>query len=75
MLPKVPPPGSRGKDRLRTAEIANRFKDYTSRVLRQEFAELRSRLPTLWLRSYYAATVGQVSETTVRRYLAAQATK
>jgi putative transposase len=57
------------------AEIANRYKDYRSRMLRQEFAQLRSRLPTLWSRSYYAGTGGHVCETTVRRYSAAQATK
>jgi putative transposase len=57
---------------LSVAEIVNRFKGYTSRVLRQEFAMLRSRLPTLWSRSYYAGTVGAVSETTVKRYIADQ---
>ena len=54
------------------AEIANRLKGYTSRVLRVEFESLRSRLPTLWSRSYYAGTVGHVSESTVRKYIAAQ---
>ena len=54
------------------AEIVNRFKGFTSRVLRKEFAHLRSRLPTLWSRSYYAGTVGAVSETTIRRYIAGQ---
>ena len=42
------------------AEIVNRLKGYTSRVLRQEFPGLRSRLPTLWSRSYYAGSVGHV---------------
>ncbi len=51
------------------AEIVNRFKGFTSRVLRKEFAQLRTRLPTLWSRSYYAASVGAVSETTVKRYI------
>lgn len=54
------------------AEIVNRLKGYTSRVLRQEFASLRTRLPTLWSRSYYAGSVGHVSEATVRRYIEAQ---
>ena len=57
---------------LSVAEIVNRFKGYTSRVLRQEFAMLRSRLPTLWSRSYYCGTVGAVSEATVKRYIANQ---
>ena len=46
------------------AAIVNRF---TSRFLRQEFPGLRSRLPTLWSRSYFAATVGAVTEAAVRR--------
>lgn len=54
------------------AEIVNRFKGRTSRLLRQEFPSLRSRLPTLWSRSYFAATVGAVSEATIRRYIEAQ---
>jgi putative transposase len=33
---------------------------------------LRSRLPTLWSRSYYAGTAGHVSEQTVLRYIEAQ---
>lgn len=54
------------------AEIVNRLKGYTSRILRQEFASLRSRLPTLWSRSYYAGTIGHVSEATIRKYIADQ---
>jgi putative transposase len=61
--------------RWAVAEIASRFKGTTSHALRQEFAELRSRLPTLRLRSYYAGTVGHVSESTVRRYIEAQKTR
>src|ERR1035437_6009630 len=51
------------------AEIVNRLKGYTSHVLRSEFASLKSRLPTLWSRSYYAGTIGTVSEGVVRRYI------
>jgi putative transposase len=54
------------------AEIVNRFKGPSSRFLRQEFRSLRSRLPTLWSRSYDAGTVGHVSEATIRRYIQAQ---
>lgn len=57
---------------LCVAEMVNRFKGRSSRILRQEFPSLRSRLPTLWSRSYFAATVGAVSEATVRRYIEAQ---
>ena len=54
------------------AEIVNRLKGYSSRVLRIEFPFLRSRLPTLWSRSYYVGSVGSVSEATIRRYIAEQ---
>jgi putative transposase len=52
--------------------LANQFKGHTSRVLRQEFPHLRSRLPTLWSRSYYVGSAGQVSEETIKQYIAAQ---
>jgi len=33
--------------------MVQQLKGYSSRILRQEFRELKSRLPTLWTRSYY----------------------
>jgi putative transposase len=57
---------------LSVAEIVNRIKGRSSRVLRQEFTSLRSRLPTLWSRSYYAGSIGAASESVVRRYIEAQ---
>ena len=36
--------------------VVRAMKGRTSRVLRQEFAVLRRRLPTLWTRSYCAST-------------------
>lgn len=52
--------------------IVNQLKGYSSHVLRSEFPALRSKLPTLWSRSYYVGTVGHVSEETVRRYIEEQ---
>lgn len=52
--------------------IANQLKGYSSRILRSEFKELRTRLPTLWSRSYYVGTVGHVSESTVKKYIESQ---
>lgn len=49
--------------------ILCQFKGYTSRVLRQEFPKLKSRLPTLWSRSYYIDSVGKLNETTIRKYV------
>jgi putative transposase len=54
------------------AEIVNRLKGFTSHVLREEVPSLRSRLPTLWTRSYFAGSVGHVSAATVERYIAEQ---
>jgi putative transposase len=54
------------------AEIVNRLKGYTSRILRGEFDPLRSRLPSLWSRSYFAGSIGQVSAATIERYIAEQ---
>lgn len=49
--------------------IVNQLKGYTSVVLRREFAKLKSRLPTLWTRSYYCETIGHISEDTIIRYI------
>lgn len=54
------------------SHVANQFKGYTSRVLRVEFPHLRSRLPTLWSKSYFAASVRALSAATVRRYIDTQ---
>jgi putative transposase len=52
--------------------VANQFKGYTSHELRSEFPHLRSRLPTLWSKSYFAASAGAVSAETVRRHTGTQ---
>ena len=52
--------------------LANQFKGYTSRLLRQKFPQLRSRLPSLWSRSYYVGTIGHVSEEAVKKYIEVQ---
>lgn len=57
------------------ARIAHQFKGFTSRVLRDEFPTLRSRLPTLWSKAYFVATVGRASEATIRRYIDEQTTR
>ena len=57
---------------LCVAEIVNRFKGRSSHALRREFASLKSRLPTLWSRSYYAGSIGHVSDAVVRRYIETQ---
>ena len=55
--------------------LANQFKGSTSRVLRQEFPHLRSRLPTLWSRSYLIVTTGDLSPDTIPAFVAVQPTR
>jgi putative transposase len=52
--------------------LANQFKGYTSRVLRDEFPGLKSRLPSLWSRSYYVGSAGHVSADTIQKYIEQQ---
>ncbi|MCG8347539.1 MAG: IS200/IS605 family transposase [Chloroflexales bacterium] len=52
--------------------IANQLKGATARVLRDAFPHLRSRLPSLWSRSYYVGSAGAVSADTIQRYLEQQ---
>lgn len=49
--------------------IVSQLKGYTSFKLRESYPELKSRLPCLWTSSYYAGTVGHVSEETVKKYI------
>lgn len=50
------------------AAVARRFKGLCARVLCQEFVFLE-RAKVLWSASYFAASVGYVSEAAFRRYL------
>lgn len=52
--------------------IVNQLKGYLSRVLRNEFPALKSRLPSLWSRSYYVGSAGAVSAETIQRYIEQQ---
>lgn len=49
--------------------IVQQLKGYTSRMLRREFPALKSRIPTLWTRSYYCESVGHISEETIKKYI------
>ncbi len=46
-----------------------RFKGATSRYLRLEFPELKSRLPSLWTNSYFVSTVGGATLDTIKMYI------
>lgn len=52
--------------------VVNQLKGYSSVTLRREFPKLRSKLPTLWTRSYFVESIGHISEETVKRYIEEQ---
>ncbi len=52
--------------------LVGQFKGYSSRILREEFPELKSKLPTLWTRSYFAESVGPISEANIKKYIEEQ---
>ncbi|WP_406045091.1 IS200/IS605 family transposase [Micromonospora sp. NBC_00898] len=53
-------------------KLVKAVKGRTSRVLREEFPSLRSRLPTLWTNSYFVATTGGAPLAAVKRYVEQQ---
>jgi putative transposase len=55
--------------------IVSQLKGFTSFTLRNEFPKLKSRLPTLWTRSYYCETIGHISEKTIKKYIDEQKNK
>ena len=50
-------------------KAVKQIKGRTSRVLRQEFAWLRSRLPSLWTNSYFVSTVGGTPLAAIKQYI------
>lgn len=59
----------KGKPSLAVQHVVNQLKGYTSVMLRREFPKLRSRLPSLWTRSYYVESIGHISESTITKYI------
>ena len=49
--------------------LVRQMKGRSSRLLRQEFSSLRSRLPTLWTNSYFVATVGGAPLAVIKQYI------
>ena len=56
------------------SDVMAHIKGYTSRVLRQEFMVLSHR-PSLWTRSFFVSTAGNVSAATIKRYVETQKTR
>lgn len=53
-------------------KAVKRFKGATSRYLRLEFPELKSKLPTLWTNSYFVSTVGGAPLEVIKQYIQLQ---
>ena len=55
--------------RITLHKIIKDFKGISSRILREEFPFLKSRLPSLWTRSYFACSIGHISEEAIKKYI------
>jgi len=50
-------------------KAVKRIKGCSSRILRQEFSWLKSRIPTLWTNSYFVSTVGGAPLSVIKQYI------
>lgn len=60
--------------KLSPSDIMNKIKGVSSRLIREEFEEL-SKMPSLWTRSYFVSTAGNVSSETIKKYVEEQRTR
>ena len=49
--------------------IIGQIKGHTSHQLREEFADLQLKLPTLWTRSYFVSTRGHISDALIKKHI------
>jgi len=57
------------------ANVVKECKGVTARYLRKQYPDPLMKLPSLWTRSYFASTAGNVSSETIKRYIAQQGRK
>jgi putative transposase len=50
-------------------KLVRRMKGKSSRVLREEFSWLKSRIPSLWTNSYFVSSVGGATLEVVKQYI------
>lgn len=55
-------------------KLIKNIKGRSSRILRQEFKFLTTKLPTLWTNSYFVSTVGGAPLSIVKQYIESQKT-
>ena len=63
-----------GSPAMAPSFIMKHIKGVTSRLLRQEFPVL-AHMPSLWTRSYFVSTAGNVSSETIKHYVETQKTR
>ena len=59
---------------LEIHKLVKAFKGRSSNILRKEFPELL-KIPSLWTRSYFVSTAGNVSSETIQKYIENQIKK
>jgi putative transposase len=59
---------------LSPADIMQKIKSVTSKILREEFKQL-NQMPSLWTRSYFVSTAGNVCSNTIKKYVENQKTR
>lgn len=50
-------------------KLVKQMKGRSSRLLRTEFPDLKSRIPTLWTNSYFISTVGGAPLAVIKQYI------
>ncbi len=50
-------------------QVVKRMKGRSSKLLRDEFPHLKSRIPSLWTNSYFVATVGGAPLSVINQYI------
>ncbi|MCI0184537.1 hypothetical protein MM817_02834 [Acidibacillus sp. S0AB] len=53
-------------------KVIKQLMEYTSKVLRDEFKSIKSRLPSLWTNAYFVATVDTVQLDVIKKYIEEQ---
>ena len=56
---------------IKSSYIIQRIKGYTSKILRTEFKQL-NRYDSLWSRSFFVSSAGNVSSSTIKHYVDTQ---
>lgn len=55
--------------------LIQQIKGASSRILRNEFKELKTKMPSMWTRSYFIESVGHISQETIQKYIQEQKNK